>query len=423
MPRREVSKSQKEKEPSRASGGSGSIRLKTVKRRGHTYEYWEGRCTTGYDPATGKQVQRSVTGKSRKEVAQKLREIAVEVDNNTYVQPSAITVEEWMRIWLRDYLTCVKPSTAFRYRRLIETYVIPQLGAAKLSALNAWMVQRFYNELLEPSRPGARPLAPKSVRDVHGVLHQALKQAIVNGMIRFNPTEGCKLPKGQKTEIKPLEEHQIKAFMETIKGHVHEYLYLITMFTGLREGEVLGLTWDCVDLEGGSILVRQQLRRSQEKGGEYYISSTKNGKKRVVPIGPTVVRLFRLQREKLERMKEEAQELWQDRAMVYTLSTRTEEPYDLVFRNPVGDLLSYRTVYECFKRIMVQLGLPNIRFHDLRHTYAVAAIKSGDDIKTVQSNLGHATAAFTLDVYGHVTEQMKRDSANRMEGFIQSISA
>ena len=96
---------------------------------------------------------------------------------------------------------------------------------------------------------------------------------------------------------------------------------------------------------------------------------------------------------------------------------------NLIFTNDTGSYLSYRTVYDCFKRVMVKIGSPSTRFHDLRHTYAVLAIKSGDDIKTIQENLGHATAAFTLDVYGHVTAQMRQDSADRMERVIQSVSA
>ena len=98
------------------------------------------------------------------------------------------------------------------------------------------------------------------------------------------------------------------------------------------------------------------------------------------------------------------------------------EEHGLVFTNQTGGYLSYRTVYDCFKRIVRNIGAPATRFHDLRHTFAVASIKSGDDIKTVQENLGHATAAFTLDVYGHVTKQMKQDSAARMEQFIKSVS-
>ena len=95
---------------------------------------------------------------------------------------------------------------------------------------------------------------------------------------------------------------------------------------------------------------------------------------------------------------------------------------NLVFTNSKGERLSYRTVYDCFKRVVKKMGASELRFHDLRHTYAVISIKNGDDIKTVQNNLGHATASFTLDVYGHVTEQMKRDSSSRMEGFIQGLS-
>ena len=161
----------------------------------------------------------------------------------------------------------------------------------------------------------------------------------------------------------------------------------------------------------------------QEKGGNYYISTPKNGKARTISIGPSIIHLFQLQKQKLDTLKKAAGTLWNDCPMVFTLSISTEAPYDLVFRNEVGDRLSYRTVYDCFKRVVARIGIPNARFHDLRHTYAVASIKSGDDIKTLQSNLGHSTAAFTLDVYGHITEQMRCDSADRMERFIQSVSA
>ena len=193
-----------------------------------------------------------------------------------------------------------------------------------------------------------------------------------------------------------------------IEGHVHEYLYKITLFTGLREGEVLGLTWDCVDFKNGFLTIRQQLRKEQKKGGEYYFSTPKNGKTRTLSISPSVIQLFRYQQQKQLLMMSDAGTAW----------TNT----NLVFTNSKGERLSYRTVYDCFKRIVKKMGASELRFHDLRHTYAVISIKNGDDIKTVQNNLGHATASFTLDVYGHVTEQMKRDSSSRMESFIQGLS-
>ena len=210
--------------------------------------------------------------------------------------------------------------------------------------------------------------------------------------------------------------------MKALSDHPHEYIYIITLFTGLREGEILGLTWDCIDFDRGLMTVKQQLRRQQAKGGKYYISTPKNSKKRVIALPDTVLNTFRLQKQKIEHMKSNAAEAWTSRPMIFSDTANKELPFDLVFRNEAGGLLSYRTVYDCFKRIVAKIGIPNARFHDLRHTYAVAAIQSGDDIKTIQENLGHATATFTLDVYGHVTEKMKRRSAERMESFIRSVA-
>ena len=219
----------------------------------------------------------------------------------------------------------------------------------------------------------------------------------------MNPSDACELPRAVRKEIVPLEDDQISEFLKAIEGHVHEYLYKITMFTGMREGEVLGLTWDCIDFNRGTLIIKRQLVRDRQRGGEYHFSTPKNGKMRVIVLAPTVVELFQAQRSKQALMMLDAGKAWRNN--------------NLIFTNPTGGYLSYRTVYDCFKRVMVKLGHPEARFHDLRHTYAVAAIKSGDDIKTVQENLGHATAAFTLDVYGHVTSQMKQASASRMEQF------
>lgn len=399
----------RKKEMGRAANGVGSIRKITSTRNGKEYTYWQARYTAGYDLGTGKQIQRSITGKTQKEVAQKLKQAVYELDQGTYQAPCRMTVKEWLETWKAEYTGDVKPATAYIYKKNLDMYVSPFLGAVKLEALTAPMVQSLYNRLLKPEKEGDPALSAKSIRNVHGVFHKALEQAVLVGYIRVNPTDACKPPKAGKKELSPLDEVHVAAFLTAIKEHSHEYLYKIAMFTGLREGEILGLTWDCLDLERGTLLVKQQLRREQQKGGTYYMDSTKNGKCRVLALAPSVVRLFRCQKLKQNGMRVKAGEMWTE--------------HDLVFTNEVGGYLSYRTVYDCFKRLMVKIGSPETRFHDLRHTYAVLAIKSGDDIKTVQENLGHATAAFTLDVYGHVTAQMRRDSADRMEQVIQSMSA
>ena len=205
-----------------------------------------------------------------------------------------------------------------------------------------------------------------------------------------------------------MEDSQVSMFLELLDGHPHEYLYKITLFTGLREGEILGLTWDCVDFDKETLTVKQQIRKEQQKGGKYYLSTPKNGKSRTLSISSSVVTLFRYQKQKQVLMRAESKE-WIDSNFVFT--------------NKNGGNLSYRTVYDCFKRIVKKMGCPSLRFHDLRHQYAVISLSNGDDIKTVQSNLGHATAAFTLDVYGHVTEDMRKKSANRMEHYILGLNS
>jgi len=204
---------------------------------------------------------------------------------------------------------------------------------------------------------------------------------------------------------------QITAFLTAIQGNRFETLFILTLFTGMREGEVLGLTWDCIDFHTGIISVEKQMQLHQDKGSKgYELVSPKNGRSRTIAVAQTV--LARLQQQRR----------WQMQQKILSGSD-WQNPGGLVFTNEFGTHLTKPTVYREYKRIVAAIGCPNARFHDLRHSYAVAAIRAGDDIKTVQGNLGHATAAFTLDVYGHVTDQMKRESADRMERFIRTVSA
>ena len=394
-------------ENKKGANGAGSIRKITTTRNGKEYTYWQGRYTEGYDACTGKQIQRSITGKTQKEVAQKLRQITAEIDAKTYVAPCKLSVAEWMAVWAQDYLVGIKASTAYLYKRTIELYIDPHLGHIRLDALNAHTVQHFYNELAKPSKPDAAPLSAKSIKNIHGVLHKALTQAVLIGYLRTTPTEACILPRIIRKEMHPLEEDQVAVFLREVQGHPHEYLYKIALFTGLREGELLGLMWDCVDFEKGTFLINKQLRRSQRKGGTYYFSPPKNNKSRTITPAPYVMKLLQAQKVQQARQRLMAGPAWEDSGFVFT--------------NEFGRYVSYRAIFDCFKRIVKRIGLPDARIHDLRHTYAVNCIRAGDDIKTVQSNLGHATAAFTLDVYGHFTDDMRSVGAQRMEGFITNV--
>ena len=166
------------------------------------------------------------------------------------------------------------------------------------------------------------------------------------------------------------------------------------------------MTWPCIDLDKGTVYVKQQLQRERGSSGAYILSSPKNDKPRHITLATDVVKMLRHERAQQARRRLKAGAAW-------------DNPDNLVFTNALGKHLVPDTVYAHFKRIVASIGCPDLRFHDLRHTYAVNALRSGDDIKSVQDNLGHHTAAFTLDTYGHVTEQMKRESANRMQRVIE----
>ncbi len=402
MPRSSSSKSK------RAPQGMGSIRKVQRTVKGKTYTYYEARYSVGFDPGNGKQLQKSITGKTQKEVAQKLKEVTVSIDQGTYIPPSKMTVGEWLDIWAKEYLISVKPRTVDSYQSTINKHLKPNLGAIKLEALAAHTIQAFYNSLAK-SQKDREALSAKTVKNVHGVLHSALQQAVLNGYIRSNPTDACVLPKITKAEIKPMDESQIAEFLKAIKGHRYEALFTTALFSGTREGEILGLQWPQVDLSKGTITIKHQLQKVRGSQGEYTLVPTKNSKSRTITVAPYVVAVLRgVKRRQLENKLLHGA-CWEDTGFVFT--------------DELGRHLKHQTVYLDFKEVVKSIGCPDIRFHDLRHSYAVVSIKSGDPIKTVQENLGHATAAFTLDVYGHVTDQMKQESADRMERFIQDVTA
>lgn len=391
----------------RAAQGAGSIRKKTVTRSGKEYTYWEARYTAGRDPGTGKQIQRSITGQTQKEVAEKLRAATSAIDSGTYAAPSKMSVAQWFDAWAANYLGGVKPFTVASYTGQIKNHIKPALGAVKLEALNAHTIQKFYNRLSGEREDGKPGLSPKTIKNIHGVLHKALQQAVAVGYIRFNPAEYVTLPRIVKKELAPLDEAQSRAFLQAIQGHRFEALFTVTLFTGLREGEALGLKWDCVNFKNGTILVNKQLQREKKKSGAYIFAPLKNDKARTITPAPWVMKLLKNHRARQTEQRIKAGAMWEDSGLVFT--------------DEIGRHLAIHTIYKDFKAVAASIGRPDARFHDLRHSYAVAAIRAGDDIKTVQGNLGHATAAFTLDVYAHVTAQMKEASAARMESYIEGV--
>ena len=286
---------------------------------------------------------------------------------------------------------------------------MPSLGAVKLSELTTPQIQSFYNGL---QRGG---MAAKSVRNVHGILTKCLSTAVQVGYLRDNPASRVTLPKVEKKEIRPLSDEQVKAFLTVSAGDEYEIILKTILFTGLREAEATGLTWDCIDFKAGTIKVCKQLQKRPQQDGGFTFAPLKNNKTRIIKPAPFVLSLLE------RRRREQVEQRFPIRISITGWSNAEERKTALVFTTATGGNLSPQTVYNHYKKLARKIGAPDSRVHDLRHTFAVLSLQNGDDVKTVQGNLGHATAAFTLDVYGHVSERMKEDSAARMEAYIAGL--
>ena len=382
----------------RNAQGAGTIRKKTVTRKGKEYTYWEARITVGRDPGTGKQIQKSFSGKTQKEVREKMQAAAVAVNTGTYTPPSKLTYTQWLDIWTTEYLVNVKPATFRTYTSFIENHIKPSLGGVKLSDLKPHMIQTFINSL--------NGLATGSVHLVYRLLHASLEKALTLEYLPKNPIDHCVLPKREQKNINPLKDEEVSAILKAAKGDLLENLFLVALFTGMRISEICGLCWDQIDMQNATILVDRQLSASTHRKKELF-TSPKSGKSRLLKTAPSVMVALKDQKRRQAEMQLKAGAVW-------------DNSNSLVFTTPEGKHINQMRATRAFKAILNKAGIDDIRFHDLRHTYAVNAIRAGDDIKTIQGNLGHATAAFTLDKYGHYTDKMRDDSAARMEAFIKS---
>lgn len=389
-------------ERKRGANGGGTIRQRKDGR-------WEARYTVGYNPGTGKQMQKSVYGNTQNEVRKKLNEAVNQIDKGSYIEPSKYRLDEWLDVWLADFTGGIKPYTLDSYARNIKNHIKPALGYTKLTGLNAVLIQQFINNLSTSKDEGGKGLSAKTVKNIVGTLQSAISQAVQLGIMQTNPVGVCQLPRGEKAEMRPLRDDEVERFLKAINGHRLETLFTVVLFTGMRQGEALGLGWDSVDFNGGSIHIKRQLQQRQVKGDfGYYFAPLKNDKPRTIVPAPFVMQKLKEHRDAQAALPAHALGVWD-----------TEN--NLVFTDELGQCLSRRTTYGIFKSVVTEIGLPDVRFHDLRHTFATMSLQSGVDIKTLSETLGHHSVAFTLDVYSESTNRMKQEAANKMESFAKRM--
>ena len=372
----------------RRANGEGSIRKRPDGR-------WEGRYTAGRDPETGKTVYKNVLGKTQAEVKAKLKQAIQETSEVDTLKAAQYTVGQWMDIWFENYAKIkVRPTSHQTYRGYIDNHIKPNIGKIPLGKLTTLELQKLYKKLLSRGRVDRieakgqpKGLSPKTVRNIHQVISSAMDFAKAQKLIAVNPADGCALPKLEHREMKTLPVEQLASFLREAKESGVFEMYYIELATGLRRGELLGLKWEDLDLEQGTLRVQRQVSRINGEVVEAPLK-TKNSY-RTISLGGDAVGILNEQRKKCGGS-------------------------EYVFPSPTGGPISPDSVIQMLHRVLKRAGLPKVRFHDLRHTFATVALQNGVDIKTVSGMLGHYSAGFTLDTYAHVTTQAQREAAKTM---------
>ena len=369
------------------ANGDGSIRKRKDGR-------WEGRYVVGHDPITGKMISRNVLGKTQAQVKEKLRTAIENSKRLDYTQTGKYTVGQWMDEWFEAYAKVkVRPSSHQTYKGYIENHIKPNIGDIPIEKLTSLQLQKFYRLLLTEGRiprieseKQPKGLSAKTVRNINQVISSAMDMAVRHKLILSNPTEGCELPKVEHREMKTLPAEQLGAFLREAKESGVYELYYMDLATGLRRGELLGLKWEDIDLQNGIIHVRRQVARVDGEVKELPLK-TKNSYRNISISQDAVAMLTEMEAHRSS---------------------------DYVFPSSTGGLISPDSVNNMLHRVLKRAGLPSIRFHDLRHTFATLALQNGVDIKTVSGMLGHADPGFTLDTYAHVTTSAQKEAARTM---------
>ena len=352
---------------------------------------WLVRVYTGRDLETKKRtyLNQTIHGGLRDAQAH-LNKMLGERDRGRKLDSSKQTLNQYLDRWLE---LCAKPRLRAKslkdYEGLLRRYVRPGLGPKALASISAFDIQTLYQDLL------VRSLSARSIRYTHAVLRSALKQAMRWNLILSNPADSVDLPRQDRRQIGVLTVEQARTFVKAISGHPYGSLFALALTTGMRPSEYLGLTWNDLDLDRGTVSVSHTLE--WRKGGWQFAETKRSRSRRLVKLQAWVVALLR------ERVPKEK-----------------EAPGDLLlFRaRRGGPIRESRFVQDHFKPLLRSAELPAIRLYDLRHTAATISLIAGVSPKVISEQLGHASVAFTLDVYSHVLPHMQDAAAEKVQALL-----
>jgi integrase len=387
-----------------------------MRRPGHIRQRSSGsfelRYSLGTDPATGKRRMVTTTVKGNHRAAEKeLRRLLRTLDTGEHVDPSRMTVREWLTTWLTMVREEVAPKSHERYAEIVRNFLVPALGNMPLVKLAPSHIQEAYNVWANGGRRDGKKggLSPRTRRHIHRILSSALARAVEQQLLARNPADAFRkrLPKVEHREMTTLSPEQSARLLTEIKHTRIYWPVLLALSTGMRRGEVFALRWRNVDLDRGFLRVMESLE--QTKTGIRF-KAPKTDRTRTVTLPAfAVAELRRLKREQAEEL--------------LMLGTR-QTGETLVCARADGLPLQPQSLTHQFTRLIVRIkGFPRIRFHDLRHSHATQLLLAGVHPKIAQERLGHASITTTLDLYSHVTETMQSDAAQRLDAAFQLAQA
>ena len=329
-----------------------------------------------------------------------LRKMLEQIEQGLTYAGSQTTIEGFFSNWIETVRSSLRPKTVHQHEQIINNYIIPGLGKIKVKDLRPEIVDAFYQKQLK-AETGVR-----TVRYIHSVLHAGLEKAVKLAIIGRNPVDGATPPRLVSNEMQVLDESQVLRFLVGVQDHRNKALFHLAVKTGMRQGELLGLKWIDLDWVSGCLQVRRQLQRIDGKGYVFCEPKTKSGR-RTIQLGENMLQTLRehINDQRLDRMA--AGRRWKEN--------------DLIFPSTIGTPLDLRNLLRDFKETLEKVGLPEIRFHDLRHTAASIMLKHNIPVLTVSRILGHSKPSVTLDVYGHLIPGMQSIAAKIMDEVITPI--
>jgi integrase len=340
-------------------------------------------------------------GKTQKECRDWVNLTLDKIDHGLTFDGAQVSLQQYMESWLSGKVLARRPSTVRNYRRYMNLYILPALGRMRLQAITPSHIRQLYLRMQSEGR-GAR-----TIQLVHVTLHCAFAQAVKEGLIGHNPMEAVERPKVETKHYSIFTEEQARAFITAAKGHPNETLFFLALTTGMRKGEILGLMWTDVDWEKSTLRIDRQLQPVSYEGGALVPTKTKSGRRHIM-VGKGALALLKEHRERQEMQKAVAGNRWQEHGMIFTTS--------------IGTYIDQTKVSRAFKHILREAGLPDLRFHDLRHTSISILLDNGTPVNTVQSRAGHSKASVTTDIYGHAMARSQEAAARMIEEIVTPLT-